>query len=138
MSQRIIVDMAPPREVSPNWSGNRYVKARAVKAYREAAGWCARRDGEGVSFDPSLTVIHARICWPKGHKVLDVENARASLKAAVDGLQDAKLFHNDKKVRIVDVQQTTWGQQDSSVRALYPLGCTILDVSMDGEQDTSA
>jgi hypothetical protein len=30
------VDMAPPREVSPNWSGNRYVKAWAVI---EAIAW---------------------------------------------------------------------------------------------------
>jgi hypothetical protein len=136
MTRRIIVDMAPPREVSPNWSGNRYVRARAVRAYREAAGWCARRDACGELFDAERAVIHAVICWPKGHKVLDVENARASLKAAVDGLQDALVFQNDKKVRIVDVLQTTWGQQDSSARALYPMGCTILDVSMDGETVT--
>jgi hypothetical protein len=94
-------------------------KAAAVRTFREAAGWSAVQGrmeylGRDPLFDTFVpgdpifagpVAITAVIGWGKGRKTMDATNAQAALKAAIDGLQDANIFANDKQVVRLDVRQ---------------------------------
>jgi len=94
----------PPKACSPNFKGHWGEKGRATKQYREAArlicyaskpkGWNAER-----------VRIHAEFFLSRhdtrGYHPLDKQNAIASIKAAIDGLVDAKLIPNDSNHKIV-------------------------------------
>ena len=90
--------MSPPAEVSPNYHGNRWARAKAVKAYREAArlatvsvvNQAILRSWEPPFLDGVRLAVKVVIGWPKGHKRLDeVSNLPAVIKACEDGFADA-------------------------------------------------
>jgi hypothetical protein len=106
------IPMHPPRECSPNWYGPWRKKAKAVAELRETA-WKAALEAKNdfcyltyeAVFDAVPVAIHAVIHWGKGRKTMDDTNAASALKAAIDGLQDADIFGNDKQVRQLTVEQ---------------------------------
>ncbi len=95
----------PPRESSPNWRGAWPAKARAVREFREMAGWAtlwAVQD-DMVSFawvyQARDIVLDVEIAWAKPRRMMDDDNAWASLKAARDGIADV-LEIDDRVFRI--------------------------------------
>ena len=89
----IIVEHLPYRELSPNSREHWAVKARAVKAQREEAGWLAK-----VQWKDQKPMTHARINYQfivtdKRHR--DIENTYSACKSFVDGLVDAGVLIDD-------------------------------------------
>lgn len=89
----------PGKHCNPNRKCHWAVKARAVKAVREAA-FMAARDAKYRFAHP---LLHVMFFHPYARK-RDRDNHIASLKGAVDGLADAGLFENDCQVRWGDVE----------------------------------
>ena len=74
-----------------------HAKARDVKALREAAAIAVL--GHGTLFiKPEISATF----WLKTKRPWDQDNGIASLKGAIDGLADGRLFANDSAV--------TWGE----------------------------
>ena len=107
------------RDHSPNGRLHHQAKARATKRLREDArraamshvndpvwrqlgGWAALGWGDrGVPVTMDIEIV-----WPKGRKTLDDDNAKASLKPAIDGVADALWGGEDRHVEIGRVTQT--------------------------------
>lgn len=133
-ARRIIVPMAPDPALSPNTQVHWGTKARRAKEARVAA-WAAGVESRNGwhTIDGSVTV-KAIICWPKGRKRMDQDNAIACLKPYLDGLTDALVWGDDKQVVSVDVEQVSWGETDKAARMHYPAGVVMIDVEVsDGE-----
>jgi len=143
--QRVLVDLAPYRELSPNWSG--YPKtwkakdtpfgtkqhwravAEAKRLYKELTyRRAAEQLAPGNDLSDCRVLVRARVGWPKGHKRLDHSNCAASLKSAVDGLTMAGAWRDDNLVNVVVDEQLTWSDQDDGARAHYPGGWLVLDL----------
>jgi hypothetical protein len=83
----------PPTELSPNGRAHWAEKASAVRAYRTKAWKSCTGPIEQVP-----VVVDVEYRWHKGcsgYKPRDEDNARASLKAAIDGLCDGGLIYRD-------------------------------------------
>jgi len=89
----VVIPMVPARELSPNRRAHWAVRNEAAQALRMAAkaATVIALDGApvwsgiyGDAFDLDMQVF-----WPKGRKRMDVDNAVASCKAAIDGIADA-------------------------------------------------
>lgn len=93
----------PDKHLRPNHKpfskGGCIAKARATKEYRIAAYWHVRKLVGNPG--PMWRQAVARAVWylGKGAKILDDDNALASLKAAFDGMQDAGLVVDDRGIR---------------------------------------
>ncbi len=107
----IVIPQLPPRECSPNWRGGWAAKARAVRAFRETAGWATKA---AVLADPwaFAWVSQAReialdleIALGKGRRQQDDDNIWASMKGAIDGIADV-LGVDDKRFRVGRLVQT--------------------------------
>lgn len=94
----VTIPMSPPAEVSPNYHGHRMARAKAVKAYREAArlatvsvvNQAVIRSWERPFPFGTRLAVKVVIGWPRGHKRLDeVSNLPAVIKACEDGFADA-------------------------------------------------
>ena len=108
-SVTITVPMMPPREVSPNWRGTWRAKAAAKRAYRECAGWAVREQVNGPDHEylqAGRIVLDAEIAWCCGRKRMDDDNAKASLKAAIDGIADVLWAGDDARVTLGTVEQS--------------------------------
>lgn len=77
----------PAKELSPNWRGYWSVRAKAVKAYRKAAGWATVASKDRVEGDGPI-YLHVYF-YPPDDRRRDGTNMLASLKAAFDGIADA-------------------------------------------------
>jgi hypothetical protein len=103
----VIVRMLPPSEVSPNYHGSWRKKAAAVAEFREQAALATRLTTDADSFsgkrDPVTNAFE--IAWCCGRKRLDDDNAKAALKAAIDGISDVLWGGQDRHVRIGKVKQ---------------------------------
>lgn len=103
----IEIPMMPPRECSPNWHGHWANKARAVAEFRQQArmsAMVADNTEAWIGFDGPVT-LDVEIAWCCGRKRLDDDNAKASLKAAIDGISDALWSGQDRHVTIGTVLQ---------------------------------
>lgn len=110
MKATIQIPMLPPRECSPNWRGHWSQRAKAVRAFRETAGWATYQalDDAGVFrlYGCQPVTLDAEIAWCCGRKSVDPTNAPALLKAAIDGIADVLWFGRDRHVQLGDVRQT--------------------------------
>ena len=105
-SVTITIPMQPPREVSPNFHGSWRRKSRAVAEYRAQCGWAAKTVPETSSFsDDRPVVMDFEIRWSGQRKRLDDDNAKACMKAVIDGVADVLWFGQDRHVTIGSVSQ---------------------------------
>ena len=109
----IVILMAPPIEVSPNWHGPWRRRARAVAEFREQAGWATRaavnaNEGGLAHFlgNTNVTRLDADIAWQRGRNQSDPTNAPILLKAAIDGIADVLWNSRDDHVYLGAVKQT--------------------------------
>ena len=131
MTHRVIIPCVPSEACSPNTRQHWARRAKAVRELRRAA-WAAGCNARPRSPYTGRVLLEARIGWPKGRRVLDRSNAAASLKGALDGLQDAGWFGgDDREVDVIVVEQLTWGRLDAGTRALYPGGFVAVEVVKD-------
>lgn len=94
----IVIDHLPYRELSPNSREHFIVKARAVKAQREEAGWLAK-----VQWNNQKPMEYARISYVfciKDKRHRDMDNLVASAKSFQDGLVDAGVIGNDDSAHL--------------------------------------
>lgn len=89
----------PPKELSPNARVHWRVKALKVKGYRQAAmeeAMVAARDARMEA--PFSWVRIKATFFHTQNRGRDADNALASLKSAFDGLADAGIVTNDRKI----------------------------------------
>lgn len=105
----------PPRELSPNARVHWRVKAAAVARYRKAVALWAMSLWSGR---PPADEIDVRITWyhPARGRHPDPDNCVAMLKPAMDGLQDARVVVNDRRVRWHPVEFAHAAQCDPHVQ----------------------
>jgi len=109
----IVVRMLPPRECSPNFHGHWRRKAEAAEDFREEGHWATICGGDNPVNALHLrrlehahaVTIDAEIAWCCGRKRMDDDNAKASLKAAIDGIADVLWNGQDRHVTIGTVRQ---------------------------------
>lgn len=91
----------PPTDLSPNMTSSRHWRLRhaATGEYRMIARGCFKRDmPRGWSANQvELTMEYFCTRASRGYRPLDVMNALASIKAAVDGMVDAGVVPDDSK-----------------------------------------
>lgn len=86
----------PNRVLSPNARSHWRVVAKAKAALRMEAR-CAAADRMDAQTPPQWKRARVVVEWfTKTKRRPDEDNARSSLKAAFDGLQDAGILHNDR------------------------------------------
>ena len=93
----MIVLSWPQKELSPNWRGHWAVKAKAVKAYRKAAGWATVASKDKVEGEGAIDVHISFFPPDKRHR--DMDGMLSSIKAGLDGIADG-LAVNDSRFRI--------------------------------------
>lgn len=104
----VTVPMCPHPSLSPNSRPHWRTKAKHAKELRQAARFAAvsarNTCGGGVLVGGE---IHVRpvIAWSKGRRIMDGDNALASLKACFDGFTDAFLWGDDRHCVFWPVEQ---------------------------------
>lgn len=94
----IVVDLPlPPKELSPNARSHWAKKAKAIKAYRDMAFIEARK--HRVKFSQANYFLVFKV--PRNQ---DRDNLIASMKAALDSLQDAGIVANDNRLYPLGVE----------------------------------
>lgn len=104
----IVIRMMPPRECSPNGGWTWRERASAKAAFRAEAAKAALYEATGTEafvFRLDPVTIDAEIAWCCGRKRLDDDNAKAVLKAAIDGISDVLWGGQDRHVTIGAVKQ---------------------------------
>ncbi len=101
----IMIDQTPHSDLNPNARVHHMRKHKQVAALREAASYCALNGLKGGTWAWSGPIIvHAEIYWPSTRRVIDYDNAVASLKPAIDGVFD-RIDANDRQMIGVLVHQ---------------------------------
>ena len=86
----------PNRVLSPNARAHWRVVAAAKKALRMET-CCAARNALDACYGPMWKSASVAVTWyTKTRRRPDEDNARSSLKAAFDGLEDAYILANDR------------------------------------------
>ena len=105
MNQITITIPIPPRDCNPNQKHKHWrTLRRATAKARADAHVCALEALDGHAPKWQAAIVHVR--WYGRDKRclrLDTTNAEASLKASIDGLTDAGLWVDDRRVRIADL-----------------------------------
>ena len=100
----IEIPMLPPKQASPNWRGHWAVKYRAMRNYKEVTYLMAKASLRGRDFQSlDRAIIRPTFVVPNRRYIMDPDNALASLKSAIDGLQAARIIANDRNVVILPV-----------------------------------
>lgn len=104
MNQITITIPIPPAGNSPNARGHWRKKHRATAKARADAHACATSALNSERPNWESANVHVR-WYGKDRRCLklDTTNAEASLKASLDGLTDAGLWIDDRRVRVVDL-----------------------------------
>jgi Holliday junction resolvase RusA-like endonuclease len=93
----------PHKYLSPNHRVNRHGKARVVKKYREDAHAAAIHAGlRNKRLETAQVQCVFFLKGGRGRKP-DPDNLLASMKSAIDGLVDAKVFLGDQKLKHLPV-----------------------------------
>lgn len=124
---RAVIGTVPEPELSPNHRAHRMVRARKQKELREFAGWCARDTAPSSPLTGPVTVT-VTIGWPKRRPGMDIDNATATLKGAIDGIVDAGYLVDDKQITELRVRQQAWKEWGELGGWQYPHGCMVFDV----------
>lgn len=89
----------PPKELSPNARVHWRAKASKVKSYREAAKIEAMVAAHETGMDKPFSWVRIKATfYHTQNRGRDADNALASLKSAFDGLADAGIVTNDRKI----------------------------------------
>jgi crossover junction endodeoxyribonuclease RusA len=99
---RIVIPMEPPRELSPNARTHWSERQRWVRMWRDAGrlsvyGSLLAEQREAISALRGVA-MDVEIHWGKGRRVLDDDNAWASMKAARDGIADVLFGGEDRYI----------------------------------------
>lgn len=105
MNQLTVTIPVPPTDCNPNNKNKHWRKLRlaTAKARRDAL-YCALEATGGER--PEWEAATVAVRWfgkDKRCLRLDTTNAEASLKASIDGLTDAGIWSDDRRVRIADL-----------------------------------
>lgn len=95
----------PPYALSPNARPHHMTKARAKRAYRQKVAILGR--GHQTLHDPVCAVLPVSPV----RRGVDIDNALASLKPAIDGLTDAKWWPDDSSMSRITVVNVTYCKQ---------------------------
>jgi len=120
---RVVIPGVPDPELSPNARVDRRVKARKVKQWRETAGWAAKAAAPERPLAGPLAVT-ATICWPRGRRRHDADNAVSLCKPLFDGLSGI-VWEDDRQIVELSVRQD---KLTEAGRDMWPFGCTVVDV----------
>lgn len=98
--QEVVIEIQTPNRVlSPNARAHWRIVAKAKAALRAEAASLAR-SALGIDPDPLWKSAVVYVTWyTKTKRRPDEDNARSSLKAAFDGLEDAGVLDNDRGLR---------------------------------------
>lgn len=77
----------PDRVLHPNSRKHWSARAKAAKAYRQAAGWLTKASGDKVEGMGKID-LHITFCPPNRHKH-DLDGCLSACKAGLDGIADA-------------------------------------------------
>ncbi len=77
-------------------SGNRFTRAAATRQWRHSAGWAAK----AAKIPPLTVVIIEAQPWQSKGVLADAGNHLPSVKAAVDGLVDVGVLHDDDPLHV--------------------------------------
>jgi crossover junction endodeoxyribonuclease RusA len=123
VSESLIVTIpgAPPAALSPNGRTFWATKAKAVKQARSDAYYAARNANAEMWEPTPPLVIHAVIAWPRKGTRRDDDNAKASLKAYIDGIADA-IGIDDKHFTLATVTQDHDPEKRGYVRVAIEQG----------------
>lgn len=94
----------PPDDVSPNRASHQHWshRHRATRAYRDQC-WASFHARRPVGWKPcavSIEVDYYACRKSKGYKPRDIQNALSALKAAIDGMIDAKIAPSDSRANV--------------------------------------
>ncbi len=84
----------PPKQLSPNSRTHWRPRALATKRYKESAQMCAIAAKDGERFEWQKASAKCSFYFPDARR-RDEDNARASLKAAFDGIVKAGILADD-------------------------------------------
>jgi hypothetical protein len=103
----IVIPMLPPRECSPNYHGHWRRKSEEIQWFRQQSTWATRFSSNMDAFydNHNPVTLDVEIAWCCGRKRMDDDNAKASLKAAIDGIADELWDGQDRHVTIGIVRQ---------------------------------
>jgi hypothetical protein len=93
----------PSLALSPNARVHWAVKARAVKAYRQACAW-AFQAAKPAGWKPQPIEIEVEYRAHKGvggYRPVDSDNAAASIKNAIDSMRDAGIVLSDSRKQLI-------------------------------------
>lgn len=94
----------PPRELHPNARPHFHAKAKAAKAYREAAYWMAYRNCQ-ILYRHHGAGIRVRISfYPPDKRRRDLDGMLTSVKAGIDGIADAYRL-NDFELNPITIER---------------------------------
>jgi Holliday junction resolvase RusA-like endonuclease len=94
----------PPRELWPNSRANRFVRQRVKAAYKKECHFVALiAGGGGVPIKDKL-IVDLRFVFTRSHRRADNDNLVASMKAALDALNEL-IWEDDAQVAIGAVEQ---------------------------------
>lgn len=95
----------PPRELHPNARPHFHAKAKAAKAYREAAYWLARNDEHNAPDLPSHFGVSATVkFYPPDKRHRDLDGMLSNVKAGLDGIADAFAM-NDYQINPITIER---------------------------------
>ena len=100
----------PPKGCSPNRRGDPRIHAKDISSYRTEARVIALEAMSGNKPDQKPVRItatffsHVNLVTRERYRPSDEDNARASLKAALDGIRDSGLIPNDT------TEWVSWGE----------------------------
>lgn len=108
----VTIPLCPPQACSPNggwhWKEKAAAKAQLRMAAKGAAlnaRWRYLGMFLGGAIFEGPVVVAPMICWGKGRRTVDGDNALAMLKAAIDGCTDASIWRDDRQCRFDPVTQ---------------------------------
>jgi hypothetical protein len=100
--RRLVIDLPlPPDDLWPNSRPHFQAKARTVKRYRNLCHLLALDAGNRARWGAPAAVASIATTWRMKLRKRDPDNCIASLKAALDGLADAKIIANDRDLTIL-------------------------------------
>jgi len=124
---RAVIGTVPEPELSPNARTHRMVRARKQRELREFTHWSVRETAPESPLTGRVTVT-VTIGWPKRRPGMDIDNATACLKGAIDGVVDAGYLVDDKQIAELRVRQRPWKEWGELGGWQYPHGCMVFDI----------
>lgn len=77
----------PDRDLHPNARPHWATKAKAAKAYRQAAGWLTKASGDRIEGVGAID-LHITFYPPSNHRH-DLDGCLSAIKSGLDGIADA-------------------------------------------------